>query len=72
MSKSSEQVEPLANSFLRVACDLLFTLNMEAVRSSETSVHFYRNTSCCILEDSTVASDCCENRIQHRCACVNT
>jgi hypothetical protein len=41
-----------------------FTLKMEAVFASETSVNIYQTTRRHIPEDSTLHSHCCENN-QH-------
>jgi hypothetical protein len=65
--KIDERYYPLGcnSGFLLVTClDYSSTLKRKALRSSETSVNFYRITRCYIPEDSTLQSPLWEPQIQ--------
>ena len=53
----------MAETSLIFMVRVLSTVKMEAVRSSETSVNFYRSTECQIAEDCNMNSHYCENLI---------
>jgi hypothetical protein len=54
MSTDVSEVQ-LAARFMLVSClSYIYTLKMEALFSSETSIDFHRNTSCYIVDDRTL------------------